>query len=126
LVASDGADKVVGGPCLVQGGVLHLEFLAVMGNGAGMDNWIQRRFGGWDVEWGYISCKVKGRVLEQSQLALVVSPRAGGSHQVSSEFAHDCFELLMPWFPLDMRQDGMWHLGLDTFGRHSIGHGCSI
>jgi hypothetical protein len=69
---------------------------------------------------------MEGRVLEQSQMALVVSPRAEGSHQVGNEFMQDHFELFMHWLLLDTHQDGMWYLGLDTIGRHSIGHGCSI
>ncbi len=91
MVASDGTDKVVGSPNFARGGVLCPEFPALIAGGAGRDNWIRRRFGGWDVEWGSISCKVEGRVLGQSQVALVVSPRAGDSHQVGSEFAWDQF-----------------------------------
>jgi hypothetical protein len=35
LVASDGTDKAVGSPCFACRGVLCLEFLALMGSGAG-------------------------------------------------------------------------------------------
>jgi hypothetical protein len=59
-------------------------------------------------------------------VALVVSPRAGDSHKVGSEFTEDQFQLLMCWFPSDTCQDRMRHLGLDAVGGHSIGHGCSI
>ncbi len=47
------------------------------------------------VERGSIACKVKGRVLKQSQVTLVVSSKAGDSHQVGGEFAQDYFELFM-------------------------------
>ncbi len=55
------------------------------GGGAGRYNRIQRRFG------GSILCKVEGWVLEESQVALFVSPRAGDSHKVGAEFAEDQF-----------------------------------
>ena len=45
LVASDGADKVVGSPRFARGGVLCPEFLVLMGSGAGRYNRIQRIFG---------------------------------------------------------------------------------
>ncbi len=80
FVASNGMDEAVGSPRFACRGVLCPEFHALMGGGAGRDNWIQRRFGGWDVKWCSILCKVEGGVLEQSQVALVVSPRAGDSH----------------------------------------------
>jgi hypothetical protein len=97
-----------------------------MGGVTGRYNGIQRRFGGWYVEWCSISCKVEGWVVEESQVGLVVSPRAGDSHKVGGEFVEDQFQLLMRRLPLDTCQDRMWHLGLDTVGGHSIGHGCSI
>ncbi len=59
-------------------------------------------------------------------MAFVVSPRAGDSHKIGSEFAEDYFQLLMFWLPKDTCQDRMWHLCLDTVGRNSIRHGCSI
>jgi hypothetical protein len=34
-------------------------------------------------------CKVEGWVLEEYQVDLVVSPRAGDSHMVEGEFAED-------------------------------------
>ncbi len=74
LIASDGTDEAVGSPRFARRGVLCPEFLALMSGGTGRDNWIQRRIGSWDVKWGSILCKVEGRVLEQSQVALVVSP----------------------------------------------------
>ncbi len=91
MVASDGAEKVVGSPGFAHGGVLCLELLVLMGGGAGRYNKIQRRFGSWDIEWCSILCKVEGWVLEESQVALVVSPRAGDSHKVGGEFAEDQF-----------------------------------
>ncbi len=99
LVASDGTDKVVGRPRFSRGGVLCLEFLAMMGGGAGRYNRVQRRFGCWYIEWCSILCKVEGWVLEESQVALVVYPRAGDSHNVCGEIAEDQFKLLMCWFP---------------------------
>ncbi len=90
MVTSDGADKAVGSPRFARGGVLCPELFALMGGGAGRDNGIQRRFGGWDVKWCSILCKVEGWVLEQSQVALV-SPRAGDSHKVGGEFVEDQF-----------------------------------
>jgi hypothetical protein len=77
------------------------EFLALMGSGTGRDNGIQRRFGGWDVKWYSILCKVEGWVLkEESQVALIVSPRAGDSHKVGGELVEDQFSCLCigsPW-----------------------------
>jgi hypothetical protein len=66
-------EVAVGSPHFARSGVLCPKFLALMGGGAGRDNGIQRRFGGWDVEWCSILCKVEGWVLEESQVALVVS-----------------------------------------------------
>jgi hypothetical protein len=63
----------------------------LMGGGAGKDNEIRRRFGSWDVKWCSILCKVEGWVLEKSQVALVVFPRAGDSHKVGGEFTEDQF-----------------------------------
>jgi hypothetical protein len=88
---SDGADKVVGSPHFACRGVLCPKLLALMGGGASRDNRIRRRFCGWDVKWRSILCKVEGWVLEDSQVALVVSPRAGDSHKVGIEFAEDQF-----------------------------------
>ncbi len=49
LVASDGADKVVGSPHFTHRGVLCPEFLTLMGGGAGRYNGTRRRFGCWYV-----------------------------------------------------------------------------
>jgi hypothetical protein len=72
-----------------------------MGDGAGRYNRIRRRFSCRYVELSSISCKVEGWVLEESQVALVVSPRAGDSHKVAGEFTEDQFELLVCRFPQD-------------------------
>jgi hypothetical protein len=60
-----------------------------MGSGAGRYNGIQRRFGWWDVKRSSILWEVEGWVLEESQVAFVVSPRAGDSHMVGGEFTED-------------------------------------
>jgi hypothetical protein len=88
LVASDGMDKAVASPRFAGGGILCPELLTLMGSGAGRYNGIQRRFGSWYVEWCSITCKVKGWVLEESQVALVV---ARDSHKVGGEFTEDQF-----------------------------------
>ena len=99
LVASDGTYKLVGSPRFVRGGVLCPESLALMGSGANRYNGIQRRFGCRYVKACSILCKVEGWVLEESQVSLLVSLRAGDSHKVGSEFAEDQFQLLMCQFP---------------------------
>ncbi len=83
-------DKVVVSPRFARGGVLCPELLVLMGGGAGRLNGIQRRFGGRDVKWCSI-LRVEGWVLEESQVAIVVSPRAGDSHKVGGEFVEDQF-----------------------------------
>jgi hypothetical protein len=59
-------------------------------------------------------------------MALLVAPRAGHSHEVGGELAEHDFDLLVRRLSLDACEGGVRHLGLDTIGGHSIGHGGSV
>ena len=94
--------------------------------GADWNDGIGRRFGSGNGEWGAVARFVDDRILEESKMALVVAPGAGHSHEVGGEFAEHDFDLLVRRFALDACEGGVWHLGLDTIGGHSIGHGGTV
>ena len=120
MVASDGTYKVVGSPRFVRGGVLCPESLALMGSGANRYNGIQRRFGCRYVKGCSILCNVEGWVLEESQVAFVVSPRAGDSHKVGSDFRRISFSCLCLDSPRTCVRTGCGICALILF-RPSIG-----
>ena len=87
---------------------------------------IGRRFGRGNGECGAVVRLVDSRILEESEMALLVAPRAGHSHEVGGEFPEHNLDLFVRRLSLDACEGGVRHLGLDTIGGHSIGHGGSV
>ena len=118
LVARDGEYEAICRPCLAFGGIGGTEFFMLGSGGSDRNDKIGRRFGGRNVESGAVARLIDGRILEEAEMALLVPPWAGNSHEVGGEFPEHDF--------LDTCEGGVQHLGLDTVGGDSIQHVDSI
>ena len=76
----------------------------------------------WDGKCCPVANQVDGRILKESQMSLVVTPRTGNSHVVGGEFPYDHLHLLVCGFPKDSCEHGVRHLGLDAVRRYRVGH----
>ncbi len=55
-------------------------------------------------------------------MSLAVFPWTGNCHKISRQFTDEHLDLFMGGFAKDTCEDGMRHLGLNSLGRHGIGH----